>query len=210
MAQRKHKWAAVMVLVIVLLASCSMDIFASGSPESTGTGSSGTSGGTYSSSSTYSNAVTAQLDGENLYPSTYSEEDYTVWATYDFGTEYVYNVETMSWVGDNPVEAGVITDKTKAKNADTSLNIVNNTDSAISIRFTGTNGNSICIPLAGYYSGTTLQSYGISVIYWTNERLGGYDDSAKTMVANKGSSRGSTGQVSPRCQGMYVRAVKPK
>ncbi len=141
MAQRKHKWAAVMVLVIVLLASCSMDIFASGSPESTGTGSSGTSGGTYSSSSIYSNAVTAQLDGENLYPSTYSEEDYTVWATYDFGTEYVYNVETMSWVGDNPVEAGVITDKTKAKNADTSLNIVNNTDSAISIRVTGTNGN---------------------------------------------------------------------
>ena len=75
MAQRKHKWAAVMVLVIVLLASCSMNIFASGSPESTGTGSSGTSGGTYSSSSIYSNAVTAQLDGENLYPSTYSEED---------------------------------------------------------------------------------------------------------------------------------------
>ena len=77
-------------------------------------------------------------------------------------------------------------------------------------KITGTNGNSIYIPLAGYYSGTTLQSYGISVIYWTNERLGGYDDSAKTMVANKGSSRGSTGQVSPRCQGMYVRAVKPK
>ena len=138
MAHRNHKWAAVMILVIVLLASCGMDIFASGSTESSGIG---TSGGTYSSSTTYTNAVTAQLDGENLYPSTYNEEDYTVWTTYDFGTEYVYNVETMSWVGDNPVEAGVITDKTKAKNADTSLNIVNNTDSAVSIRFTGTNEN---------------------------------------------------------------------
>ena len=138
MAHIRHKWIAVLILAVIIFASCSMDVFASGSSESSG---SGTSGGTYSSSNTYTNDVTAQLDEENLYPSTYNEEDYTAWTTYDFGTEYVYNVETMLWVGDNPVDAGVITDKTKAKNADTSLNIVNNTDSAISIRFTGTNEN---------------------------------------------------------------------
>ena len=75
-------------------------------------------------------------------------------------------------------------------------------------KITGPNGKYIYIPLAGHYVGTTLQLYGTSVIYWTSERLGGYDDSAKTMVANKSASRGSTGQVSPRYMGMYVRAVK--
>ena len=79
------------------------------------------------------------LDGENLYPDTYSESDYTSWQSYDFGTEYVYNVETKTWVGTSPVETGVVTDKTKAKNADTSINLVNNTDAPISIRLTGTN-----------------------------------------------------------------------
>ena len=75
-------------------------------------------------------------------------------------------------------------------------------------KITGPNGKYIYIPLAGHYVGTTLQLYGTSVIYWTSERLGGYEDSAKTMVANKSASRGSTGQVSPRYMGMYVRAVK--
>ena len=149
MAHRKHKWTAVLVLVVAILASCSMNVFASGSSESTGssgsstsgssTSGSSTSGGTYSASTIYSNDIEAELDGENLYPSTYNEEDYTVWTTYDFGTEYVYNVETMTWEGTSPVETGVLTDKTKAKNAETSINLVNNTDAPISIRLTGTN-----------------------------------------------------------------------
>ena len=75
-------------------------------------------------------------------------------------------------------------------------------------KITGTNGNSIYLPIAGYYSGTSLRLYGTSAVYWTSERLGGTDDAAKTMVANKGSSRGSTGQTSPRWEGLYVRAVK--
>ena len=132
MAHRKHKWVAVLVLAVIFLASCSMDIFASGSHESTDTG---TSGGTYSSSTTYSNAVSVQLDGENIYPDTYNEEDYTVWKTYDFGTEYVFDVSTKTWVGDAPAE-DVATVAIKAKN----LKVTNLTENPISIRLTGTNG----------------------------------------------------------------------
>ena len=140
MANKHRNGFVVFTLSIIFLVSCTMDIFALGSSEST-SGTSGTStGGTYSGTATYSNEVMEQLDGENLYPDTYKEEDYTSWQTYDFGTEYVYNVETKTWVGDSPVEAGVLTDKTKSKNADTSINLVNNTDGPISIRLTGTNG----------------------------------------------------------------------
>ena len=131
MAHIRHKWVAVLILAVIIIASCSMDIFASGSSESSG---SGTSGGTYSSSTTYTNAVTAQLDGENLYPSTYNEEDYTVWKTYDFGTEYVFDVSTKTWVGDAPAE-DVATVAIKAKN----LKVTNLTENPISIRLTGTN-----------------------------------------------------------------------
>ena len=140
MAYKHRNGFVVLILSLIFLVSCTMDIFALGSSEST-SGTSGTSsGGTYSSTTTYSNEVMADLDGENLYPDTYDESDYTSWQTYDFGTEYVYNVETKSWEGASPVDAGVLTDKTKAKNADTSINLVNNTDSPISIRLTGTNG----------------------------------------------------------------------
>ena len=139
MANKHRNGLVVLILSLIFLVSCTMDIFALGSSEST-SGTSGTSmGGTYSSTATYSNEVMAELDGENLYPDTYNEEDYTSWQTYDFGTEYVYNVETKSWEGTSPVETGVLTDKTKAKNADTSINLVNNTDGPISIRLTGTN-----------------------------------------------------------------------
>ena len=140
MANKHRNGLVVLILSLIFLVSCTMDIFALGSSEST-TGTSGTStGGTYSGTATYSSEVMADLDGENLYPDTYKESDYTSWQTYDFGTEYVYNVETKSWEGTSPVDAGVLTDKTKAKNADTSINLVNNTDSPISIRLTGTNG----------------------------------------------------------------------
>ena len=74
-------------------------------------------------------------------------------------------------------------------------------------KVTGKNGNFILIPLAGSYNYNIPNSYGVSAVYWTSERLGGYEDSAITMVANTGSSKGTTGQVSPRYQGLYVRAV---
>ena len=136
MANKHRNGFVVLILSLIFLVSCTMDIFALGSSEST-SGTSGTStGGTYSSTATYSNEVMAQLDGENLYPDTYNESDYTSWQTYDFGTEYVYNVETKEWVGTSPVDAGVVSVKTK--NAETSLNLTNKTDSPISIRVTGT------------------------------------------------------------------------
>ena len=139
MVNKRRNGFIVLILSVLFLVSCTMDIFALGSSESS-SGSSGTgSATTYSSTSTYKSTITTDLDGENLYPDTYNESDYTSWQSYDFGTEYVYNVETKSWVGTSPVETGVVTDKTKAKNADTSINLVNNTDSAISIRLTGTN-----------------------------------------------------------------------
>ena len=136
MANKHRNGLVVLILSLIFLVSCTMDIFALGSSESTsGTGNT-TSGGTYSSTATYSNEVMAQLDGENLYPDTYNESDYTSWQTYDFGTEYVYNVETREWVGTSPVDAGVVSVKTK--NAETSLNLTNKTDSPISIKVTGT------------------------------------------------------------------------
>ncbi|MBP5162111.1 MAG: carbohydrate-binding domain-containing protein [Spirochaetales bacterium] len=129
MANRNRNRILVFIISLFLLVSCSMDIFAAGSTEAT----SGTN------SMTYSNGISLELDGENLYPSTYDESDYTSWQTYDFGKEYVYNVETMSWEGDSPVEEGVLQDKTKAKNADTSINLANITENPVSIRLTGTN-----------------------------------------------------------------------
>ena len=139
MANKHRNGLVVLILSLIFLVSCTMDIFALGSSEST-TGTSGTStGGTYSGTATYSNEVMAELDGDNLYPDTYKESDYTSWQTYDFGTEYVYNVETMSWVGTSPVDTGVLKNKTKDENADTSINLVNKTDGPISIRLTGTN-----------------------------------------------------------------------
>ena len=139
MANKRRNGLVVLILSVLFLVSCTMDIFALGSSESS-SGSSGTgSATTYSSNSTYKSTITTDLDGENLYPDTYNESDYTSWQSYDFGTEYVFNVETMTWEGTSPVETGVVTDKTKAKNADTSINLVNNTEAPISIRLTGTN-----------------------------------------------------------------------
>ena len=136
MANKHRNGLVVLILSLIFLVSCTMDIFALGSSESTSGTSGTTSGGTYSSTATYSNEVMAELDGENLYPDTYNESDYTSWQTYDFGTEYVYNVETKEWVGTSPVDAGVVSVKTK--NAETSLNLTNKTDSPISIKVTGT------------------------------------------------------------------------
>ena len=81
MAHRKYSVIISMVILIAMLASCSSDVVS---------GLSGTS-----NTSTYKNTVSVSLDGDNLYPDAYDEDDYTTWKTYDFGTEYIYNVEQV-------------------------------------------------------------------------------------------------------------------
>ena len=137
MANKHRNGLVVLILSVIFLVSCTMDIFALGSSETT-SGTTGTDTGNatvYNGSSTYSNIVSTDLNGENLYPDTYDESDYMAWKAYDFGTEYVYNVETKEWVGTSPVDAGVVSVKTK--NAETSLNLTNVTDNSINIRLTG-------------------------------------------------------------------------
>ena len=133
MAERKHNRVLILILSILLLASCSMDLFANGRSETSSATESSTSS-TYSSTTTYSSNITTVLDAENLYPATYNEKDYTVWQTYDFGTEYMFDVSSKTWVGDAPSE-DVATVTVKAKN----LKVTNLTDNPISIRLTGTN-----------------------------------------------------------------------
>ena len=125
MAYRRYNLIVILTILTAMLVSCNPDA-ASGTSKTSNT-------------TVFQNTVSISIDGENLYPSAYDESDYTSWKDYDFGTEYEFNVETMTWTGTSPVETGVVTDKTKEKNADTSINLVNNTDSAISIRLTGTN-----------------------------------------------------------------------
>lgn len=122
MAHRRYNLVVILILLIALLASCNPDV---------GSDSSGTS-----NTSTYRNTVSVSVDGENLYPDAYDEDDYTSWKTYDFGTEYVFNVSTKEWVGASP-DAGVA----KVTLKDNSLKVTNKTDSAISIRLTGSNSS---------------------------------------------------------------------
>ena len=123
MAHRRYNLVVILILLIALLASCNPDV---------GSGSSGTS-----NTSTYRNTVSVSVDGENLYPDAYDEDDYTSWKTYDFGTEYVFNVSTKEWVGASPADAGVA----KVTLKDNSLKVTNKTDSAVSIRLTGSNSS---------------------------------------------------------------------
>ena len=83
----------------------------------------------------YSNTISISSEGTNIYPSNYDKSDYIKWQTYDFGTEYVFNVETSSWVGTSPVESGAAEVTLKAS----SLKIVNKLNTPINIRLKGTN-----------------------------------------------------------------------
>lgn len=93
-----------------------------------------TSGTTTTNGTSYSGTITLQTEADALYPDTYNEEDYTKWQTYDFGTEYVFNVETGSWEGDAPSS-----DIAKVTIKDNSLKVVNLTENPINITLTGTN-----------------------------------------------------------------------
>ena len=62
MANKRHNRVLIIILSILLLVSCSMDLFANGNSESsTEAGSS-----IYSSTTTYSSNITTVLDAENL------------------------------------------------------------------------------------------------------------------------------------------------
>ena len=93
-----------------------------------------TTGTTTTNSTSYSGTITLDTEATALYPDTYNEEDYTKWQTYDFGTEYVFNVETGSWEGDEP-SSDVATVKIK----DDSLKVTNLTENPINIKLTGIN-----------------------------------------------------------------------
>ena len=93
-----------------------------------------TTGTTTTNSTSYSGTITLDTEATALYPDTYYEEDYTKWQTYDFGTEYVFNVQTGSWEGDEP-SSDVATVKIK----DDSLKVTNLTENPINIKLTGTN-----------------------------------------------------------------------
>lgn len=124
MAHRKYNLIAALLLLIALLASCNTNI---------------TSGSTSGTSNTtdYKNSVSVSTDAENLYPETYDEEDYTSWKTYDFGTQYVFDVSTKTWVGTSPADAGVA----KVTLKDNSLKVTNKVDSAINITLTGSDSS---------------------------------------------------------------------
>ena len=121
MAYRRYNLIVILTILTAMLVSCNPDA-ASGTSKTSNT-------------TDYQNSVSVTLDGENLYPSAYDESDYTSWKDYDFGTEYEFDVETMTWTGTSPVDAGVASITLKTK----SLKITNLTDNPINIRLTGSN-----------------------------------------------------------------------
>ncbi|MCR5443254.1 MAG: carbohydrate-binding domain-containing protein, partial [Sphaerochaetaceae bacterium] len=117
----------ILVVVAIVLSSCTScnpDAFTSDS----------TSSGT-ANNTTYSTSITVEEGNSALYPSTYDESDYTDWQNYDFGTEYVFDVESKTWVGISPADAGIATVTVKSS----SLKVVNSASAPISIRLTGSN-----------------------------------------------------------------------
>ena len=116
------------VMLLVACAACSADSIISNQNIT------GTTGTATTNSTSYSGTITLDTEADALYPDTYNEEDYTKWQTYDFGTEYVFNVETGSWEGD-ALSSDVATVKIK----DNSLKVTNLTENPINIRLTGTN-----------------------------------------------------------------------
>ena len=121
MIKKRFSFVVTLIVLIAMLASCKLTAASSET----------------ANASTYKEAVSVTLDSENLYPSTYDEDDYTSWKDYDFGTEYVFNVDTKTWEGISPADAGVATVTLKSA----SLKVVNTTNSAINIRLTGSNSS---------------------------------------------------------------------
>ncbi len=74
-------------------------------------------------------------------------------------------------------------------------------------KVTGTTGNSIYLPIAPTMQGTSLSTSTTSTVYWSSEVFSSDYSTARTMVLVPSSNYHGVGQVSPRCYGMYVRAV---
>jgi len=127
MKRRLSILVSILVVVAMVMSSCTScnsDIFTSDS----------TSGGT-ANTTTYRGSIAVEEGNSALYPSTYDESDYTAWQDYDFGTEYVFDVESKTWVGLSPADAGIATVTVKSS----SLKVVNSASAPISIRLTGSN-----------------------------------------------------------------------
>ena len=142
-----------------------------------------TSSGTSSKANTsvYSESVTVSADGGSLYPSTYNEEDYTQWQTFDFGTEYVFNVSSKTWEGTSPADAGVASVTVKARN----LKVENTSDSPINIRLTGTN-STFKVTVDG--NGQTVKITMDNLNLTSADRVLNIKNSAATYIVLEGSN----------------------
>ncbi len=116
---------AILLSAAILLASCNADGFIGSE--------SGTSSGTVNTG-IYSGTLATALDSENLYPDTFDAADFSDWQSYDFGTEYVFDLDNMTWTSaSDPASDGVAAVTLKTK----SIKIENTHDGALNIRFTG-------------------------------------------------------------------------
>jgi hypothetical protein len=74
------------------------------------------------------------------------------------------------------------------------------------VRFTGSNGNSVFIPAAGYCDESLLDAIGMSGRLWSSSLDGGNDDSARYFGFDYGGSVSESGNV--RYYGRSVRGVQ--
>ena len=132
------------VLVLVLCALCTSFVSCDSEIGTSVTSKSGMDAGQFTlgtgtaNSTAYSGTISLTTSATAKYPSTYSESDYTQWQSYNFGTEYVFNVSTGEWETTSPQDAGVATVTYKANK---SLKVVNTSSNPISIKLTGSNSS---------------------------------------------------------------------
>ncbi len=76
-------------------------------------------------------------------------------------------------------------------------------------KFTGTNGNSIFIPAAGYLEGDGSNNAGSMGFYWSSTlRTDGYPNTAWQLEINQGTARATNSTGYHRYYGLPVRAVR--
>ena len=122
----------IVVLIVTACTSCDSDISGAANSKAAANLTSVESG--TANSKSYSGTIDYNQQAQALYPDTYNESDYTKWATYDFGTEYVFDVASKTWTGVSPSgEVATVTVKNK------NLKVENVSDCPLNIRLTGTN-----------------------------------------------------------------------
>ena len=129
----------------------------------------------------YSNFIELSADSDNLYPVTYNEADYTSWQTYDFGTEYTFDVSSKTWTGTSPLETGIVSETLKSK----SLKLVNLTDSPLNIRLTG-NNSSFKITIDGNAQAVKITFDNLNLV--SEDRAVNIKNSSASYIVLEGSS----------------------